>query len=313
LSVPGRIVVLGSLNVDLVIRVASLPKPGETVLGDRLETFAGGKGANQAVAAARLGGRVSMVGRVGNDRFGEMLLAQLRRDGVDASSVVRDAEQPSGTALILVGSGGQNMIAVAPGANGAVGEGEVERALEHLHSDGLLVMQLEIPAAVVDAAIRKARQQGSRVLLNAAPARSLDWDLMADLDVLVVNETEATAILRESVSDVKAACRAARKANEAGVRLAVVTLGDQGAVFSERGDCQHVPAFSVEMVDATAAGDAFVGALAVGLANDEALDKTVCFANAAGASAASRLGAQASLPTTEDIRLRFGTGLDRLK
>lgn len=310
---PGRIVVLGSLNVDLVIRVASVPKPGETVLGDRLETFAGGKGANQAVAAARLGGRVSMVGRVGNDGFGEMLLAQLRRDGVDASSVVRDAEQQTGTALILVGSNGQNVIAVASGANGALGEGEVERALKRLHPDDLLVMQLEIPVAVVGAAARRARQQGGRILLNAAPARSLELGLLADLDVLVVNESEATAILRESVSDVEAACRAARKANEAGVRLAVVTIGEQGAVFSERGDCQHIPAFAVETVDTTAAGDAFVGALAVGLASGEAVDKAVGFANAAGASAASKLGAQTSLPRTEEIRLRFGAALGRLK
>jgi ribokinase len=308
--VPGRIVVLGSLNVDLVIRVASLPKPGETVLGDRLQTFAGGKGANQAVAAARLGGRVSIVGRVGNDRFGEMLLAQLRQDGVDSSAVVGDVEEPSGSALILVGSDGQNMIAVAPGANGAVGEAEVERAMDCLDPGGLLVMQLEIPIEAVGAAIGKARQGRRRILLNAAPARRLPPELLLGLDVLVVNDSEATSMFGESVSDVDAACRAARAANEIGVRLAVVTLSERGAVFAVRGACQHIPAFSVKAVDTTATGDAFVGALAVGLTNGDALEKAVRFANAAGAAAVTRLGAQASLPRTEDVRVLFGAGLD---
>src|SRR5215472_5847483 len=176
-STRPSIVVLGSLNVDLVTHVPALPRPGETVLGDRLRTFAGGKGANQAVAAARLGGRVAMIGRVGGDGGGDSLLRQLERDGVDTAGVERDGQEPTGAALIMVGAGGENLIAVAPGANGRVGAADVERALSAAGPGGLLVLQLEIPMEAAAHALRGAASRGRRAVLNAAPAAALAPEL----------------------------------------------------------------------------------------------------------------------------------------
>jgi ribokinase len=296
-SVPP-IVVLGSLNVDLVTRVAALPRPGETVLGDRLLTFTGGKGANQAVAAARLGGDVAMVGRVGRDAGGDALLRQLALDGVDASGVERDAEEPSGAALIMVGGDGENLIAVAPGANGRVGAADVERALAAAGPDGLLVLQLEIPREAAERAIRGGR----RVLLNAAPPAPLPLELLRGVAALVVNESEAAALLGRSLPGVAAAS----ELHAAGGGLAVVTLGAAGAALCDADGARLVEPFAVTAVDTTAAGDAFVGALAVGLAAGRRAADAVRFANAAGAAAATRAGAQESLPRPEDLRQLFG-------
>src|ERR1700686_4845237 len=191
----ARIVVLGSLNVDLVVTVPRLPHPGETVLGDGLKSYPGGKGANQAVAAARLGGQVAMIGRVGNDSFGAGLIENLDRNGVDSSGVDRDPAAPTGAALIYVEAGGQNMIAVAPGANAMVGPGDAQRAVDMLGPGDLLVMQLEIAISVIEEAVVAARQAGAFVLLNAAPAQRLQPGLLSQLDALVVNEHEAKALL----------------------------------------------------------------------------------------------------------------------
>ena len=295
-----RIVVLGSLNVDLVTRVPVLPAPGETVLGDRLLTFTGGKGANQAVAAARLGGEVAMVGRVGRDAGGDALLRQLAADGVEASGVDRDREEPSGAALIMVGADGENLIAVAPGANGRVGSADVERALGAVGTDGLLVLQLEIPRDAAERAIRQCRH----VLLNAAPAAPLPLELLRGLNALVVNESEAAALLGRSAPGVAAAAAL----HAAGCALAVVTLGAAGAAFCNADGARVAEPFAVRAVDTTAAGDAFVGALAVALAGGRPAAEAVRFANAAGAAAATRAGAQESLPRLEDLRRLFGVG-----
>jgi ribokinase len=297
--VPG-IVVLGSLNVDLVARVPALPGPGETVLGDRLLTYTGGKGANQAVAAARLGGRVAMVGRVGRDAGGDALLRQLAADGVDAAGVERDGEEPSGAALIMVGADAENLIAVAPGANGRVGPADVSRALAAAGPDGLLVLQLEIPLAAAEQAIR----EGRRVLLNAAPATPLPFDLLRELEALVANESEAAALLGRSLPGVEAA----RALRAAGSALAVVTMGAAGSALCDADGARVVEPFPVRAVDTTAAGDAFVGALAVGLAAGRPAAEAVRFANAAGAAAATRPGAQESLPRLEDLHELFGLG-----
>jgi ribokinase len=303
----SRIVVLGSLNVDLVTLVPSLPGPGETVLGDRLRTFTGGKGANQAVAAARLGGRVAMVGRVGRDAGGDALLEQLTRDGVDAGGVERDEREPTGAALIMVGAGGENLIAVAPGANGAVGPADVDRALRAAGPDGLLVVQLEIP---LEAAARALRD-GRRVLLNAAPAAGggLAPELLRRLEALVVNESEAAALLGRPVPGAGPALEAARALHEAGAALAVVTLGAAGSALCDADGARPIDPFPVTAVDTTAAGDAFVGALAVGLAAGRPAAEAVRLGNAAGAAAATRAGAQESLPTAADLRRLFGVAV----
>jgi ribokinase len=296
------IVVLGSLNVDLVARVPALPRPGETARGGRLQTFTGGKGANQAVAAARLGWRVAMVGRVGRDAGGDALLGQLEGDGVDVAGVARDDEEPTGTALIMVDAAGENLIAVASGANGLVGAADVERALRAVGSDGLLVLQLEIPVAAAALAIR----EGRRVLLNAAPAAELDAGLLRRLEALVVNESEAAALLGRPVPDAAAGLEAARDLHAAGARLAVVTMGAAGSALCDAGGPRRVDPFPVTAVDTTAAGDAFVGALAVGLAAGLPAPAAARLASAAGAAAASREGAQTSLPGTADLERLFG-------
>ena len=289
--------------MDLVVTVPHLPRPGETVLGEGLGRYPGGKGANQAVAAARLGGQVGMVGRVGADDFGPELIANLAANGVDASGVERDNSAATGAALIFVGPEGQNMIAVAPGANGRLDKSDIERAVARLRPGDVLVMQLEIPMAVITPAAVAARRLGARVLLNAAPAHPLDPGLLDQVDALVVNEGEARAIVDKASPEAAAAALHA-----IGPRIAVVTLGPDGSVFCDETGVHRVEPFHVMSVDATGAGDAFVGALAVGLARGLETEASMRFANAAGAAATTSLGAQVALPHVKDLR-RLGLDL----
>jgi len=300
----ARILVLGSLNMDLVVSVPHLPKPGETVLGQSLGRYPGGKGANQAVAAVRLGGQVAMVGRVGGDSFGPELIENLRSNGVDSSGVELDDAAASGAALIYVDGDGQNMIAVAPGANARLDAADAERAVGRLRPGDLLVMQLEIPVTVIDQAVKAALRVGAFVLLNAAPAQRLDPGLLRQVDALVVNESEAKALVDHKGSP-EAAATALRAT---GPRIAIVTLGPAGSVFCDDSGVHRVPPFRVTAIDTTGAGDAFVGALAVGIARRLATGAAVRFANAAGAAATTSLGAQAALPRLEDLR-RLGIDL----
>ena len=295
--------------MDLVVTVPRLPRPGETVLGERLGRYPGGKGANQAVAAARLGGQVAMVGRVGADDFGPQLVANLTANGVDASGVEPDSSAATGAALIFVSPDGQNMIAVAPGANGRLDTFDIERAVAKLQSGDVLLMQLEIPMTVVGQAIQAARLVGARVILNAAPAQRLDPELLDQIDALVVNEREAELLVvtdrLAGALDHEAAAVALRAM---GPRIAVVTLGPAGSVFCDETGVHNVQPYAVTAIDATGAGDAFVGALAVGLARGLPTEGAMKFANAAGAAATTSLGAQAALPHVKDLR-RLGLDL----
>ena len=295
---------LGSLNMDLVVTVPHLPRPGETVLGERLGRYPGGKGANQAVAAARLGGQVAMVGRVGADDFGPELVENLTANGVDASGVEPDNSAATGAALIFVGPEGQNMIAVAPGANGRLDKFDIERAVATLQSGDVLVMQLEIPMAVITPAAVAARRAGGRVLLNAAPAQRLDQGLLEQVDTLVVNEREASDLVNEASPEAMV-----QALHAIGPRIAIVTLGPAGSVYCDETGVHRVEPFHVKAIDATGAGDAFVGALAVGLANGLPVQAAMRFANAAGAAATTLLGAQAALPRLDDLRRLFGLDL----
>lgn len=297
----ARIVVLGSLNMDLVVTVSRLPKAGETVMGDRLGTYPGGKGANQAVAVERLGGQAAMVGRVGKDSFGESLIRNLQTNGVDSSGVGRDADQPTGAALIIVENGGQNMIAVAAGANLAVGRAEVERAEARLRPGDLLVMQLEVPVGVIEQAVAAGRKAGALILLNAAPARTLERSLLRELDVLVVNEREASIL-----SDQPQPAAAARALHGAGAKLVAVTLGAKGCLLCDEAGVRSVEPYQVESLDTTGAGDAFVGGLAVGLGSQLSSEEAVRLANAAGAAASTSVGAQEALPRPGDLHRLFG-------
>lgn len=288
----ARVVVVGSVNMDLVVRVAALPRAGDTVLGDRLLTIPGGKGGNQAVAAARLGAEVLMIGRVGDDAFGSELVSGLRQDGVDTSGVAVDSAEPSGVALIVVDPSGENQITVAPGANGAVGDAEVARLRDGLGRDDVVVLQLEIPVPAVLAAIGAAHDAGARVVLNAAPSGALAGRPMPNVDVLIVNEGEAEQL------------GGARLAG--GVGALVVTLGAAGSELHEGGRTTPIEPHKVDAVDATAAGDAFVGAVAFALARGSSLIDAVRLGGAAGAAAATKIGARPSLPTAADLQRLFG-------
>ncbi|MFG1953995.1 ribokinase [Micromonospora sp. NPDC048830] len=294
------IVVFGSLNADLVLTVPSLPAAGQTVLGGRVQTHNGGKGANQAVAAARLAGagQVRMVGRVGDDEYGRHLRADLAAAGVDVAAVLVDPTEPSGIALILADAAGQNMIAVSPGANGAVDDSDVARAAADLRAGDVVVCQLEVPLPAVRALSTATRAAGARLVCNAAPAAMLDADVLAALDVLVVNETEAQVVLGAVVAGPADAAAAACRAGCA----VVVTLGAEGAVYADPdGRSGQCPAPIVDAVDTVGAGDAFVGALAVALAAGASLPDAVAAGVTAGSYAVTQVGARPAPPPAAAI------------
>ncbi len=284
--------------MDLVVPVPRHPRPGETVLGGDLRRVPGGKGANQAVAAARLGAAVRMVGRVGRDAFGHALIENLKREGVDASGIKALAGASTGVALISVDEGGENAIVVSPGANARLGPEDLNP--RDLEDAAVLLLQLEVPLETVAAAARLGRQAGARVVLNAAPARPLPDALLANLDVLVVNAYEAATLLETKPPEGPKNALAAARALAQKVPEVVVTLGERGLVYAGTEGEGHLPAFSVRPVDTTAAGDAFTGALAAGLAEGMGLKRALRLGAAAGALAATRPGAQPSLPQREE-------------
>lgn len=292
-----EVAVVGSLNLDLVVRVARLPGPGETVSGEDVFRNPGGKGANQAVAAARLGRRVAMVGRVGDDAAGRELLAALEADGVGTSQVRAVAGVPSGTAFITVGDDGENQIVVSPGANARLTPEDVEEAGPALRAAAVTLLQLEVPLAAVAAAAGTA---GGRVVLNPAPVRELPAELLGRVDVLVPNRVELAQLAGGAVPATVA--EAVELAGRLPARAVVVTLGADGALVVEDGDAGHVPAVPVRAVDTTAAGDAFCGGLADALAAGAALEDAARRAARVAAAACLRPGAQASLPTPADLR-----------
>jgi ribokinase len=307
----ASIVVVGSLNMDLVIRAPRIPRPGETIIGGAFHTVPGGKGANQAVAAARLGAGVSMVGRVGRDAFGGALLENLVADGIDHAFVVQDGEAASGVALIVVDDNGENSIVVSSGANMRLSLADVEAAGSVIAAADVLVMQLEVPLESVIRSAELARAQGVQVMLNPAPARPLPARLLSMVDVLVPNETEAAILAGLPVDTQVEAERAAEALLGSGVGTVILTLGERGALPAGAGEGEIHPAFDVQPVDTTAAGDAFVAGLAVALAEGKELGEAVRWANAAGGLAATQLGAQPSLPTRQSLEQLLASG--RLK
>lgn len=288
----GGIFVVGSLNADLVVGVERRPRPGETVLGDDLRVGPGGKGANQAVAAARFGGRTQMLGRVGADEHGRMLVDSLAAAGVDTRHVRTADGRPTGAALITVTRDGENEIVVSPGANATVTGDDVRAAEADLRAAAVLLCQLELGVEVVAAASRVAAASGVRVVLNAAPPRWLPDDVLAACDPLVVNVHEANHLLGSDLP-AEQMPRAARGLLALGPRSVIVTLGAGGALWADGSGGAHVPARSVAVVDTTGAGDAFVGSLAVRLAGGAGLDEATAYAVRAGTAAVQVDGAQA--------------------
>ena len=294
-----KIVVVGSSNTDMVVKAARIPAPGETVLGGAFVMAAGGKGANQAVAAARLGAEVTLVARLGADPLGDEAIAGYQKDSILTDLIVRDPDRPTGVALILVDIHGENSITVALGANEALSPDDVERAADRIRAADAVVMQLEVPLAAVEQAATIARAAGVPVILDPAPAPDggLPEALLRNVTFLKPNESEAERLTGISVSDLASAERAARALQELGPRTVIITLGSQGAIVVDEAAVHHVPAYRVTAVDTTAAGDAFTGAFATAVGAGAALVEAVRRAAAAGALAATRMGAQPSLPT----------------
>ena len=299
-----EILVIGSLNADLVVRVLRFPQPGETISGGDLQIIPGGKGANQAVAAARQGASVAMLGRVGNDSFGPFLLDSLKSNQVDITNVHTD-ESATGTAVIIVDANGQNSIVLSAGANGKVSPADVDHASSLAQppagSPSLILLQLEIPIPTVLHATQYAKQHGIRVILNPAPAQPLPDELISLTDFIIPNETELSLLTGLEVKDVPSAEQAAKALLKRGAKNVIVTLGEKGALLISNTQVKQVDAYKVNVVDTTAAGDAFIGGFASALLRGIEIEEAVKYANACGALAATKFGAQPSLPTNEEV------------
>jgi ribokinase len=297
---PPRIVVLGSLNMDIVLRVPHAPSAGETLLGHSIAHIPGGKGANQAVSCAREGGQVGMIGCVGNDAHGQALREALMRDGIDTAALRTDDAEPTGTALILVEDSGQNRIVMIPGANAKV---EIDEAAlrQQLQGAAFLVAQFETPMVQVARAVSVAYDAGCKVLLNPSPVQPIAEALWPCIDTLVVNEIEAQALCGQAADSPQEAALAGQALRAKGIARVVVTLGARGAVAIDAGGARHHPAPTVQAVDTTAAGDTFLGALAVALGEGRSFDDAVRLGIRAAALCIQQPGAQPSIPQREAV------------
>jgi ribokinase len=297
----AKVVVVGSTNTDMTVRVPRIPAPGETVLGRDFLITGGGKGANQAVAAARAGGRVVFVTALGADEFGQRAAENLARHGIGVDLIRRVPRVPSGVALIFVDESGENSIAVAPGANGELRPEDVEPLGRLLESGDVVLLQLETPLATVEAAVRAAVMRRARIILNPAPAQPLPDSFLELVTMLTPNEREAEQLTGVVLSGEESLTRAAGILHRRGVRDVLITLGARGVFASQDGAGVLVPAFRVEAVDTTAAGDVFNGALAVALVDGRSVPDAIRFASAAAAISVTRAGAQASAPSRMEI------------
>jgi ribokinase len=297
----GHIVVIGSINMDLVVRAATMPKPGETVMGHSFSTIPGGKGANQAVAASLSGAYVSMIGRVGNDDFAQRLLTGLKHHGVDISPITITEGVSTGTAMIIVDDNGENSICVAGGANQQVSREDIDEHEDLIRKADLVLMQLEIPSKTVLYALQMAHRHKIPVLINPSPASEASDPAIREADILIPNEHEAAQLSREPVTDVHSAKLAGAAMVALGTGTVIITLGRRGAVAVNQEQRLHVPPFSVSVVDTTGAGDAFCGAFAASWIRDRDLTQATRFAVAAGTLACGRFGAQPSMPHRDAI------------
>jgi ribokinase len=296
-----NIVVVGSSNTDMIIKVPRIPKPGETILGGTFSMAAGGKGANQAVAAARAGGKVTFVARVGKDMFGEQAIAGFQKDGIEVHYITQDKKAPSGVALIFVADDGENSIAVASGANNYLSAKEVRAAKSTIESASIVVTQLETPLETVQAVADMSARKKIPFILNPAPACQLPDELLSKVTIITPNETEAELLTKIKVTDEASAEKAALKLMAMGIETVIITLGAKGAYVKSGQMTGMVAGFKVKAVDSTAAGDVFNGALAVAIAEGKTMGAAILFANAAAALSVTKLGAQPSAPTRREI------------
>ncbi len=294
------IVVVGSLNMDLVVRVNQMPVPGETVFGGDLNMICGGKGANQAVAAGRIAGEAAMIGRVGNDSFGQRLLDNLKASHVNTDHVCK-GETVTGTAVILVDEHGENSIVISPGENGKVTIDDLEKADAILRDARFVLAQFELPVNVVEALIQKVAHLPAKLILNPAPFRAISQELLSKVDFLIPNEIEAEKLTGIKINNVENAKKAAQVLLEWGVQQVIITMGANGALLADLKGIHLIPAYLVNPVDTTAAGDTFIGGFAAALTRNFSLEDATKYGNAAAAIAVTRFGAQTSIPTREEV------------
>lgn len=295
------ITVVGSSNMDLVVKSQRIPAVGETILGGDFIMAPGGKGANQAVAAAKLGAHVYFVAKVGDDVFGQQSMANFEKEGVDTKYVAQTTDAPSGVALIMVDDEGNNSIVVAPGANQKLSPDDVKKAEADIASSGAVVAQLEVPLETIEFAGKLANQSGVPFVLDPAPARKLGPALLRMVDVLTPNETEAQILTGVEVKDQDSARAASESLLSLGVKTVILTMGVQGFLLADKDKVEFVNARMVEAVDSTAAGDAFTGSLAVGMAQGKTLSEAASFANYVAALSVTKMGAQPSMPTLTEV------------
>ena len=296
-----KVVVVGSFNMDLVVKAGRRPQTGETLMGEEFGMFIGGKGSNQAIAAARLGADVTMIGRLGTDLFGDTLMAAHAEESICTDYVIRDTEVGTGVASISIDTDGDNSIVLVPQANMRLTVADIERASESIAAADVLLLQLEVPITASQRAAEIAKSNGATVVLNPAPAQELPDDFLTQVDILTPNEVETESLSGVQVSTAADAERAAKVLLDKGLSAVILTLGERGALLLTPDLTRQVPAYTVEVVDTTAAGDAFCGALATGLAQGENLVDAVAFANAAGALAVTVLGAAPSMPAAAQV------------
>lgn len=296
-----KILVVGSANTDMVVKASHLPRPSETVLGGTFLMSPGGKGANQAVAAARLGAQVAIVCKTGNDFFGQQSRLVFTNEGIDTSFAFSDAEHPSGVALIIVDDQAENCIAVASGANAHLLPADLVDAADAIEQSDIVLMQLEIPMETIKYVASIAHSKGKTVILNPAPAHSLGRSLLQHVDILTPNEIEASMISGIPITDTASAYEAARAICAMGVQIVIITLGSKGALIYTDTFQEEIPVEKVEAVDTTSAGDVFNGALAVALSENQTIPNAVQFACRAAAISVTRIGSQTSAPYREEL------------
>ena len=296
-----NICVIGSLNMDLVVNVDTMPKPGQTIIGSNFKEVPGGKGANQAVAMARLKGNVYMIGKVGEDGFGQTLINSLKNDKVD-TTYIQTSKGATGVALITVDKNAQNSIEVSPGANFEVKEDDIDNNIEAIKNSDIVVLQLETPLNTIKYALNKAKELNKYTILNPAPAVKLDDEIIKNVDLLTPNETELEIISGVSIETEEDIQKAAQIMIEKGVKELIVTLGSKGSLYINKEKSMFKKAYKVEAVDTTAAGDSYTGALAVALSQDKNIEDAMDFASKVGALSVLKEGAQSSLPTLEDVK-----------
>ena len=295
-----NICVIGSLNMDLVVNVDKMPKPGQTIIGSNFKEVPGGKGANQAVAMARLNGNVSMIGKVGEDGFGQTLINSLKNDKVD-TTYIKTTKGATGVALITVDNNAQNSIVVSPGANFEVKEEDIDNNIESIKNSDIVVLQLETPLNTIKYALKKSKELNKYTILNPAPALKLDDEIIKNVDLLTPNETELEIISGVSIETEEDIQKAAQIMIEKGVKELIVTLGSKGSLYINKEKSIFKKAYKVEAVDTTAAGDSYTAALAVALSKDKNIEEAMDFASKVGALSVLKEGAQSSLPTLEDV------------